>query len=50
MVHYKNSKEYLNQLYELLVNLLLEEETNDDYSLHEGIERNSDSGSAEEGD
>lgn len=50
MLHYSHNSEYLNKLYELLVNLLLEEETNDDYSLHEGIERNSDSGSAEEGD
>ena len=52
MVHYKNSKEYLNQLYELLVNLLLQQEDikANDNSLHEGIERNSNSGSAEEGD
>lgn len=41
MVHYKNSKEYLNQLYELLVNLLLQQEDTNDNRIHESIERDS---------
>ena len=54
MLHYNNNSEEsskcLSKLYELLVNILIQEGITNDYSLHEGIERNSNSGSAEEGD
>ena len=50
MVHYNHSIEYLDKLYSLLIDILLQEGITNDNSLHEGIERNSNSGSAEEGD
>jgi hypothetical protein len=37
MLHYSHNSEYLNKLYELLVNILLQEEANDN-SILEGID------------
>ena len=49
MIHYKHNSEYLDKLYELLVNILIQEGITNDNSLHESQQRNSNSGAAEEG-